>query len=212
MTGYHNWRTLPDYHLDFDKLCTTFKKRAQFSIKFLLHLCLLKWSFRCLFFIRGSVISFLLLKNHSLTNFLNCFSSSQIFGTFCTESTTAVSMTSFMWIQDLQASIFSELQGFLQVLQHPLSFYPSIYRFMGMIQRYGRKACLCLVNYKRTAAKFCMCAHLDACMEARTCLVDVQWAIWRSWYDPAQRTMVKSALVDLDIHEKSWLLWKMISS
>ena len=120
MTGYHNWRTLPDYHLDFDKLCTTFKKRAQFSIKFLLHLCLLKWSFRCLFFIRGSVISFLLLKNHSLTKFLNCYSFSQIFGTFCTESTTAVSMTSFMWIQDLQASIFSELQGFLQVLQHPL--------------------------------------------------------------------------------------------
>ena len=39
-------------------------------------------------------------------------------------------------------------------------------------------------------------------MEAQTCLGDVQRAIWHSWYDPVQRTMmVKSALIDLDIHE-----------
>ena len=74
---------------------------------------------------------------------------------------------------------------------------------MDMIQHYRRKALLCLVNYKRATAEFCMCAHLDACMEAQTCLGDVQRAIWRSWYDPVQKTMmVKSALIDLDIHEK----------
>lgn len=57
----------------------------------------------------------------------------------------------------------------------PSLFDPNIFRFMGMIQRNGRKAFLCLVNYKRIIAEFCMCvAHLDACMEARTCLVDVQ--------------------------------------
>ena len=39
-----------------------------------------------------------------------------------------------------------------------------------------------------------VCAHLDACLEARTSLGIVQIAIWRSWYDPGQRTMVKSAL------------------
>ena len=59
----------------------------------------------------------------------------------------------------------------------PSLFDPNIFRFMGMIQRNRRKALLCLVNYKRIIAEFCMCAHLDACKEARTCLVDVQRAI-----------------------------------
>ena len=45
---------------------------------------------------------------------------------------------------------------------------PSIYRFMGMIQRYRRKALLCLLNYKRATTEFCMCTHLDACMAAHT--------------------------------------------
>ena len=58
------------------------------------------------------------------------------------------------------------------------------------------------MNYKRAIAEFCMCAHLDAWMEAHACLGDVQRAIWRSWYDPVQRTMVKSALIDLDIQGK----------
>ena len=55
---------------------------------------------------------------------------------------------------------------------------------------------LCLVNYKQAIAELCMCAHLDACLS------DVQRPIWRSWYDPVQRTMVKSALIDLDIQGK----------
>ena len=69
--------------------------------------------------------------------------------------------------QDLQPSILSELQ-----------------------------LLLCLVNYKRAIAEFCKCALLDACMEAHTCLSDVYRAIWCSWYDSAQRTMVKSALIE----------------
>ena len=92
-------RTLTLYHLDFDRLCTTFKKVHSPPSKFLLQLCLLKWPFCCLFFFRGSVISLLLLMNHSLTKALNCSSSSAIFGTFCTELTTAASTTSFMWIE-----------------------------------------------------------------------------------------------------------------
>ena len=49
-------------------------------------------------------------------------------------------------------------------------------------------------------------------MEGRTCLVDVQRVIWRSWYDPVQRTMmVKSALIDLDIHGKVASLKAVIS-
>ena len=60
----------------------------------------------------------------------------------------------------------------------PSLFDPNIYRFMGMIQRNGRKALLRLVNYKRIIAEFCIrAAHLDACMEARTCLVDVQLSL-----------------------------------
>ena len=47
-----------------------------------------------------------------------------------------------------------------------------------------------------------MCAHLDACMEAYTYLSDVQRTLWPSWYDPVQRALVKSALIDLDIHGK----------
>ena len=41
-------------------------------------------------------------------------------------------------------------------------------------------------------------------MEAHTCLGDVQRAIWCSWHDPVQRTVVfvKSALTDLDTHGK----------
>ena len=39
-------------------------------------------------------------------------------------------------------------------------------------------------------------------MEAHTCLGDVQKAIWRSWYGPVERTMVKSALIGLDTHGK----------
>ena len=39
-------------------------------------------------------------------------------------------------------------------------------------------------------------------MEAHTCLGGVYRAIWRGWYDPVQRTMVKSALIDHDIHGK----------
>ena len=110
----------------------------------------------------------------------------------------------FQLITDPQPSIFSGLQGFLRVLQHPLSFDLRVYRFKGMIQRYRRKAFLCLLNYKRATAEFFMCTHLDACMAVHTCLGDVQRAIWRSWYDPVQRTMVfvKSALTDLDIHGK----------
>ena len=61
-------------------------------------------------------------------------------------------------------------------------------------------------------AEFCICALLDACRKSRTCLVDVQRAIWRSWYDPVQRTMmVKSALIDLDIHGKVASLKALIS-
>ena len=97
--GYHNWRTLPDYNLDFDKLCTTFKKVHSPRSNFLIQLCLLKGSFCCLFFFQGSVISLLLLTNRSLTKFLNCSSSSPIFGTFCTELATVVSMTSSVWIE-----------------------------------------------------------------------------------------------------------------
>ena len=72
-----------------------------------------------------------------------------------------------------------------------------------MIQRYRRKALLCLLNYKRATAEFCMCAHLDACMAVHTSRW-CQRAIWCSWYDPVQRTVVfvKSALTDLDIHGK----------
>ena len=70
-----------------------------------------------------------------------------------------------------------------------------------MIQRYRRKALLCLLNFE-----FCMCTHLDACMAAHTCLGDVQRAnhMMTQSYDPVQRTMVfvKSALTDLDIHGK----------
>ena len=90
-------RTLTVYHLDFDRLCTTFKKAHSPPSKFLLQLCLLKWSFCCLFFFRGSVISLLPLTNHSLTKAaaLNLSSSC----TFCTELTTAESMTSFMSIE-----------------------------------------------------------------------------------------------------------------
>ena len=64
--GYHNCRTLPDYHLDFDKLCTTFKKVHSLPSKFLFQLCLLKRSFCCLFFFKESVIS--LLLNEALRN------------------------------------------------------------------------------------------------------------------------------------------------
>ena len=41
-------------------------------------------------------------------------------------------------------------------------------------------------------------------MAVHTCLDDVQRAIWRSWYDPVQRTVVfvKSTLTDLDIDGK----------
>ena len=41
-------------------------------------------------------------------------------------------------------------------------------------------------------------------MAVHTCLGDVQRAIWCSWYDVVQRTVVfvKSVLTDLDIHGK----------
>ena len=41
-------------------------------------------------------------------------------------------------------------------------------------------------------------------MEAHTCLGDVQRAIWHSWYDPVQGTLVfvKSALMTLIYMEK----------
>ena len=58
------------------------------------------------------------------------------------------------------------------------------------------------MNQKQATAEFCMCAPLNACMEARTCLGVLQRAIWRRWYDPVQRIMVKSVLIDLDIHRK----------
>ena len=58
------------------------------------------------------------------------------------------------------------------------------------------------MNYKRAIAEFCKYALLDAGMEAHTCLSDVYRDIWRSWYDSVQRTMVKSALIDLDIDGK----------
>ena len=81
-----------------------------------------------------------------------------------------------------------------------------------MLKRYRRKALLCIANYKRIIVDFFICAFLDACIEGRTCLVDVQRVIWRSWYDPVQRTiMVKSALIDLDIHGKVASLKAVIS-
>lgn len=50
------------------------------------------------------------------------------------------SLSPFELIQTPQPTIFSELQDFLRVLQHPLSCVPSIYnyRFMGMIQLYKK--------------------------------------------------------------------------
>ena len=52
------------------------KKAHSTPSKFLLQLCLLKGSFCCLFFFRGSVKSLLLLATHSLTKALNCSSCS----------------------------------------------------------------------------------------------------------------------------------------
>ena len=98
MAGYHNWR-LWQLSSWLWQAMYNLQKSAQSSIKILLQLCLLKGSFCCLFFFRGSVISLLLLTNHSLTKALNCSSSSPIFGTFCTVLPTAASMTSFMWIE-----------------------------------------------------------------------------------------------------------------
>ena len=97
IAGYHNWRTLQFTILTWQAMYNLQKAHSPPS-KFLLQLCLLKGSFCCLFFIRGSGTSLLPLTNHCLTKALNCFSSSPIFGTFCTELTTAASMTSFMWI------------------------------------------------------------------------------------------------------------------
>ena len=95
MAGYHNWRLVQfTIFTDFGKLCTTFRKTHSPPSKFLFQLCLLKGSFCCLFFFRGSVISLLLL-----TKALNYSSSSPIFGIFCAELPTAASPTSFMWIE-----------------------------------------------------------------------------------------------------------------
>ena len=48
MAGSHTLSTLPDYHLDYDKLCTILKKVYGPLSKFSLCLCLLKGScFKC---------------------------------------------------------------------------------------------------------------------------------------------------------------------
>ena len=90
MGGYHNWRTLPDqsitllmcqldlayvigdtylldYHLDFDKLCTTFKKSAQSSTKMFTSALSFERIFLLFVFIRGICNKFA-SHNESLPN------------------------------------------------------------------------------------------------------------------------------------------------